>query len=101
MVPPSEPGYITIEVTCAFPHRQFLKRFEVPAGTSLARAIELSGVNDFYPKIDRGAIKTGIHGKIASPETVLQQYDRVEIYRPLLIDPKEKRRLRSGKLKKK
>jgi putative ubiquitin-RnfH superfamily antitoxin RatB of RatAB toxin-antitoxin module len=99
MVPPSEQSsaYIVIEVAYALPRCQFLKRFTVPAGTSLAQAIELSGVTSIFSEIDCTVMKTGIYGKIVSAETILQPYDRVEIYRPLTIDPKEKRRLRSAK----
>ncbi|MFO7580225.1 MAG: RnfH family protein [Nitrosomonas halophila] len=86
-----------IEVAYALPHDQFLKRFEVPVGTSLAQAIQLSGVCQPYPEIDCTGLKTGIFGKIVSADTVLQPHDRIEIYRPLAIDPKEKRRLKSRK----
>lgn len=98
MAPPSEQQTgIMIEVAYALPHDQFLKRFEVPVGTSLAQAIQLSGIHQLYPKIDCAGLKTGIFGKIVSADTVLQPHDRIEIYRPLAIDPKEKRRLKSRK----
>jgi putative ubiquitin-RnfH superfamily antitoxin RatB of RatAB toxin-antitoxin module len=102
MVPPSElPECIVVEVVYALPHHQFLKRIEVLSGTSLAKAIMLSGVTELYPEIDCMVHKTGIFGKIVTADTILQQNDRIEIYRPLSIDPKEKRRLRSENLKKK
>lgn len=69
-------------------------------GTSMYQAIKLSGVENFYPGSDSTALKTGIHGKITDPETILHQNDRIEIYRPLVIDPKEKRRLKSDRLTK-
>jgi putative ubiquitin-RnfH superfamily antitoxin RatB of RatAB toxin-antitoxin module len=102
MVHPSErPECIAVEVVYALPHHQFLKRIEVIAGTSLAKAIMLSGVTELYPEINCMVHKTGIFGKIVTVDTILQQNDRIEIYRPLTIDPKEKRRLRSENLKKK
>lgn len=96
MAPQSEQSTgIMVEVTYALPHDQFFKRFEVPIGTSLAQAIQLSGVYQLYPEIGCAGFKAGIFGKIMSADTVLQPHDRIEIYRPLTIDPKEKRRLRS------
>jgi uncharacterized protein len=99
VLPFKQPGYITIEVSYALPHQQFLKRIEVCAGTALAQAIELSGVAGLYPEIDFKNQKVGIYGKIVNMDTILQQNDRVEIYRSLLIDPKEKRRIRSDSRK--
>lgn len=102
MAPPSEqPECIVVEVAYALPHHQFLKKIEVIAGTSLAKAIMLSGVTELYPEIDCLVHKTGIFGRIVTVNTILQQNDRIEIYRPLSIDPKERRRLRSENLKKK
>ncbi len=100
MVPGSRKRSITIEIAFVLPQQQFLKQFQVPAGTSIYQAIKLSGVENFYPEKDRSALKTGIYGKITSPETILHQNDRIEIYRPLNIDPKEKRRLKSDRLTK-
>lgn len=100
MVLESRKRSITIEIVFALPQQQFLKQFQVPVGTSIYKAIKLSGVENFYPKKDHSALKTGIYGKITSPETILYQNDRIEIYRPLIIDPKEKRRLKSDRLTK-
>lgn len=100
MAPVSKKELITIEVAFALPQQQFLRRLQVPAGTSIHQAIKLSGVEDFYPEKDSSTLKTGIYGKITSPETILYQNDRIEIYRPLIIDPKEKRRLKSDRLTK-
>ena len=91
---------ITIEIAFALPQQQFIKQLQVAVGTSVYQAIKLSGVEDFYPINDSIALKIGIHGKIASPETILRENDRIEIYRPLIIDPKEKRRLKSDRLTK-
>lgn len=85
---------IEIEVAYALPHRQFLKRFCVPAGTTIEQAIALSGIRDIFTEIDLEKQKMGVFSKLTKPGAILQNGDRVEIYRPLLLDPKEKRRKR-------
>ncbi|CAE6491419.1 MAG TPA: RnfH family protein [Nitrosomonas nitrosa] len=92
---------IEIEVAYALPHRQFLERFFVPIGTTIEQAIVLSGVTTLFSEIDLTTQKFGIFNKIAKPGTLLQNGDRVEIYRPLLLDPKEKRRKRVAEKSKK
>ena len=74
---------------------QVLKAMEVPAGTTLREAIERSGVLDLCPEIDLARFKTGIYGKVAKPDQALQSGDRVEIYRPLIADPKAARKQRA------
>lgn len=96
MAPVSKKESIVIEIAFASPQQQFLKRLRVPVGTSIYQAIKLSGVENFYPENGNTTLKIGVYGKITNPETILHQNDRVEIYRPLVIDPKEKRRLKSG-----
>ncbi|SDH90792.1 RnfH family protein [Nitrosomonas sp. Nm132] len=86
--------HIEVEVAYALPHRQFIKRFDVPIGTTIEQAITLSGIKDIFTEIDLEIQKSGIFGKLAKLETILQNGDRIEIYRPLLLDPKEKRRKR-------
>ena len=88
--------YISIEVVCAFPQHLFLKKLEVAAGTTIAQAITLSGIEKFLSDRNGTTQFVGIFGKRANLQTVLQANDRVEIYRPLVIDPKEKRRMRSA-----
>lgn len=83
---------ITIEVVAALDKRHFMKRFQVSEGTSVEQAIRLSMIKEFYPEINWSTLKTGIYGKIVNLENILQQSDRIEIYKPLIIDPKEKRR---------
>lgn len=85
---------IEIEVAYALPHRQFLERFSVPVGTTIEQAITLSGICNTFTEIDLATQKIGIFSKPVKPGTVLQKGDRVEIYRPLLLDAKEKRRKR-------
>ncbi len=89
-----------IEVAYALQEKQTLLAFEVEKGTTLQQAIELSGIMDTYPQIDLSKDKTGIFGKIAKLETVLREKDRVEIYRPLIADPKQVRKERAAQGKK-
>ncbi|MCO6428759.1 RnfH family protein [Nitrosomonas communis] len=88
------PEHIEVEVAYALPHHQFLKQFCVPVGTTIEQAITLSGVHTLFAEIDLATQKIGIFSKLAKLETILQNGDRIEIYRPLLLDPKEKRRKR-------
>lgn len=69
----------------------------VPKGSSAEQAIALSGMLDLQPEIDAAAIAIGIFGKQVSLQTSLCEGDRIEIYRPLLADPKLARRLRGRK----
>lgn len=94
---------MAIEVAYALPDKQVLRAFEVEEGTTVAEAISLSGIQDEFPGIDLAVNKVGIFGKLAKPEDVLRVGDRVEIYRPLIADPKEVRRQRAkqGKVTKK
>lgn len=87
---------ITVEVAYALPTHQVLKRLEVPNGTTVAQAITLSRISILFPEIDLIKNKLGIFGKLTKPETILRHQDRIEIYRPLIIDPKEARRKRAA-----
>ena len=86
-----------VEVTYALEKKQTLLELEVSEGTTLKQAVELSGIIDAYPQIDLTKDKTGIFGKIAKLDTVLREKDRVEIYRPLIADPKQVRKERAAK----
>ena len=85
-----------VEVTYALEKKQTLLELEVDEGATLKQAIELSGIIDTYPQIDLTKDKTGIFGKIAKLDTVLREKDRVEIYRPLIADPKQVRKERAA-----
>jgi len=86
-----------VEVAYALEKKQTLLALEVDEGTKLKQAIELSGIIDTYPQINLTKDKTGIFGKIAKLDTVLREKDRVEIYRPLIADPKQVRKERAAK----
>jgi putative ubiquitin-RnfH superfamily antitoxin RatB of RatAB toxin-antitoxin module len=85
-----------VEITYALEKKQTLLELEVSEGTTLIQAVELSGIIDTYPQIDLTKDKTGIFGKIAKLDTVLREKDRVEIYRPLIADPKQVRKERAA-----
>jgi putative ubiquitin-RnfH superfamily antitoxin RatB of RatAB toxin-antitoxin module len=94
---------IYVELVYALPAEQILLKSEVPKGTTIADAVKLSGILDKFPEIDLEKGKFGIFGKLSKIDTVLREKDRVEIYRPLIADPKEVRRKRAeeGKVMKK
>lgn len=94
---------IKIEVAYALPERQEVVPLTLPAGSTLLQAIEASGLAAKYPEIDLAKGKFGIYSKLAKPDTILRDRDRVEIYRPLIADPKEVRKQRAaeGKMMKK
>lgn len=87
---------ITVEVIYARPERQEMVRVELPSGSTLLQAIEVSGLLQKFPEIDLAQNKVGIFGKLGKLDTVLRSRDRVEIYRPLIADPKEVRRQRAA-----
>ena len=78
-------------------NKQFLQSYEVSACCNIKQAIEQSGILQQYPEINLGQNAVGVFGKRAELETILKPNDRVEIYRSLLIDPKQARRLRAKK----
>jgi len=86
-----------VQVVYANPGRQYVIDLDVPEGTTIYRAAELSGLADRFPEIDLGTIPMGVFGvrvKTATT-TVLHPGDRVELYRSLIADPKENRRTRA------
>lgn len=88
---------LTIEVAFASPDHEFIVGLTVPSGATALDAIHRSGILQKIPNIDLSKNKIGVFGKLVAPDYVLHQYDRVEIYRPLIADPKEIRRLRANK----
>ncbi|MDC9714811.1 MAG: RnfH family protein [Gammaproteobacteria bacterium] len=91
---------MNIEVAYALPNKQTLLELEVDEGVTLQQAIEMSGILNIYPQIDLNKDKTGIFGKIAKLGTKLREKDRVEIYRPLIANPKQVRKERAAQGKK-
>ena len=94
---------IRVEVVYALPDKQEILVLRLPAGSTVREAIDRSGILQKYPEIDPEKNKLGIFAKLTKPEAVLRDRDRVEIYRPLIADPKEVRKQRAaeGKVMKK
>ena len=90
------PDAIAVEVVYALPHAQELVSLQLPPGTTLQQAIDMSGLLQRHPEIDVATASFGIYARLARPDTVLRDRDRVEIYRPLIADPKEVRRRRAA-----
>jgi len=84
-----------IEVVLAMPEKQILLEVSLAAGSTIADAIELSGIAGMFAGFELDTAKVGIFGQVASREQTLRDGDRVEIYRPLIVDPKEARRQRA------
>ena len=85
-----------IEVAYALRHKQTLLNIEVDDNTSVEDAIQQSNILKKYPEINLKKNKVGIFGKITSLDVKLKEKDRVEIYRPLIADPKEVRKQRAA-----
>jgi putative ubiquitin-RnfH superfamily antitoxin RatB of RatAB toxin-antitoxin module len=94
---------IPVEVAYALPEKQVILKLMVEPDSTLESAIRASGVLEQFPEIDLGRNKVGVFGKPGKLDDVLHPGDRVEIYRPLIADPKEvrKRRAAEGKAMKK
>jgi uncharacterized protein len=94
---------INVEVCYALPEKQHLVKLRLADGSTLQQALESSGLLEKHPEIDLKKNKFGIFAKLSKLDTVLRERDRVEIYRPLIADPKEVRKQRAaeGKVMKK
>ena len=88
---------IAVEVVYALPEQAYLIPLKVKVATTIGQAIELSGLLQKCPEIDLAQCTVGIYGRLKDMGTVLQAGDRVEIYRPLKVDPKVARRKRAEK----
>lgn len=77
-----------VGIAYALPHRQAWLNIELPDGATIQEAIERSGIIEQFPEIDLGTHKVGIYGKVSKLDAVLNDGDRVEIYRPIICDPK-------------
>jgi len=86
---------IRVEVAYATPARQLLLSLEVPEDCTVAEAIERSGIRDEFPEMKLDPNAVGIFSRKVSIDQQLRDGDRVEIYRPLIADPKEIRRQRA------
>ena len=87
---------LEIEIVYGLADRQVLKSMTVIEGTTVREAALQSSLEVEFPELDLQQAPLGIFGKVVKSETVLRDGDRIEVYRPLLIDPKEARRKRAG-----
>jgi len=86
-----------VQVCYARPEWQFLRELNVAPGTTIRAAIKASGLLDEAPEIDLSTARAGVYGKLKELDALLREHDRVEIYRPLIADPKDARRRRAIK----
>ena len=86
---------IKVSVVYALPERVTEIELQLPAGTTVADAIARSRIAERHPEVDFARAATGIFGRKVRRDVVLAEGDRVEIYRPLLADPKDIRRKRA------
>ncbi len=84
-----------VEVAYAGPEGQWVVKLDVPVGTTLVQAIEASGIRRHIPQVVVGDGNVGVFSRPRRLDAVLEPGDRVEIYRPLVADPKEQRRARA------
>jgi len=91
---------INVEVVYALPERQYVRTLKLEEGSSVEQAIIASGLLDVRREIDLKTNKVGIYSRPVKLADSLSDGDRVEIYRPLIADPKELRRLRAERSKK-
>ncbi|WP_126454564.1 RnfH family protein [Sulfuriflexus mobilis] len=90
------PSRINIEVAYALPDKQQLIALQVEAGTTIEQAIQQSGILEQFPQIDLANSKVGIFGKLKKADVPVREGERVEIYRPLIADPKVVRKQRAA-----
>lgn len=95
------PGNIAVEVAYALPEKQYLQRVTLEEGATVEQAIRASGLLELRDDIDLQVNKVGIYSRPVKLQDPVRDGDRVEIYRPLIADPKELRRQRAEKSAKK
>ena len=88
-------GSLSVEVVYALPEREDAVRLKLPSGATAIDALRASGVLERHPEIDLARHKIGIYGKVVGADSPLRDRDRVEVYRALLVEPKEARRRRA------
>ena len=88
--------HIMVEVAYALPHEQLIIPITMPPEANAEAAIAASGILDKFPEIDLSVNQIGIFGKLSKLDAPLRNLDRIEIYRPLIADPKEVRKQRAA-----
>ena len=94
-----ESDMIHVEVVYALPQEQHVFRLDVTPDTTVETIIRQSGVLERYPEIDLDKNKVGVYSRNVRLDATVRDKDRIEIYRPLLADPKEIRRKRAEQAK--
>jgi len=92
----SEAASIEVEVAYARPDKQLILKVRGAEGMTAREALELSRIVETFPEIEPDSAKLGIFGKAVKSDAPLRDGDRVEIYRPLIADPKEARKKRAA-----
>ena len=90
---------IHVEVVYALPHKQTLLTVKVAPGSTIAQALDASGLWQRHPELDPATQKVGIYSRLVPPAAPRQGGERIEVYRPLTADPREMRRKRAEKAK--
>ena len=88
---------ILIEIAYATPERQLILECRIEAGETAREAVKTSGIEKHFGEIDLESCDLGVFGKAVTDDYELSEGDRIEIYRPLIADPKEVRRQRAAK----
>jgi len=97
MEPENHIGTIRVEIAYAIPEKQVILSLKVSPGTTVEQAIAQSTIRDEFPEIRKKPAGVGIFSRKVALDQVLREGDRIEIYRPLIADPKEVRRERAKK----
>jgi len=88
---------IEVEIVYARPEEQNVIRLTLPDGSTVADALAAAAIEERWPELREGYAGLGVYGRIVTPDTRLRAGDRIEIYRPLVADPKQARRARAGR----
>ncbi|MGV8924994.1 MAG: RnfH family protein [Ewingella sp.] len=91
---------ICVEVVYALPERQYLRTVKLESGSTVEQAIQASGLLELRTDIDLASNKVGVYSRPVKLRDIVDDGDRIEIYRPLIAEPKELRRLRAERSKK-
>lgn len=85
-------GETRVEIVFAAPDTQSLLELKLNAGTTVKQALELSGIYEKFGNVDMTNMPVGIWGQLVGRDRIVENGDRIELYRPLEIDPREARR---------
>lgn len=91
---------LRVEVAYVEPGRQFLQVLQLPAGADVAQALAAAELARQFPQLDIDQCRLGIFSRPATPATLLRDGDRIEVYRPLIANPKDVRRRRAEDVRK-